>query len=75
MLSKFDGYNSKEVDESLTINLIDDWVNENIEDLIIRPKKIIKSRTGATRIDYSQISWGSWLDNPNIFDPSSKISK
>jgi hypothetical protein len=33
-----------------------EWVNENIDDLTVKPKKIIKPRTGTTRIDYSQTS-------------------
>jgi hypothetical protein len=62
------------MDESKLSEMIDPWINENIDDLVGESRQLFY-RCPKTLVDYDSTTWGRWLKSPQIRDPKSKIAK
>ena len=61
-------------EEELEEQAIESLLFEHIEDFVEEPLHK-KKRCAKTRIDYWNTTWGRWLRNPLMQDPTSKMAK
>ena len=66
--------NFSNMDEEKLADLVDPWINENINELVGENHQRFY-RCPKTVVDYTSTTWGRWLRNPQIWDPNSKIAK
>ena len=60
----------QQCDEIITHLLVNEWVNDDLGPNVSKFKRAPKSK-----VDYWQTTWGRWLRDPKIHDPTSKIAK